>query len=75
MPADGFWSMSVYNADGYFEKNEFNAYSLNNITARKNTDGTIAVQFGGCDGKIANCIPIMKDGAPPSASIARARRC
>jgi hypothetical protein len=22
-------------------------------------DGSITVQFGGCDGKIANCLPIM----------------
>jgi hypothetical protein len=34
MPVDGFWSVSVYNAEGYFQPNEYNAYSLNNITAR-----------------------------------------
>ena len=32
---DGFWSVSVYNADGYFEPNERNAYSVNNITATR----------------------------------------
>jgi hypothetical protein len=26
-----------------------------NITAKKNADGSITVQFGGCDGKVANC--------------------
>src|SRR5579871_1633918 len=35
VPVDAFWSISVYNAEGYFEKNDFNAYSLNNITAKK----------------------------------------
>ena len=30
---DGFWSISVYNAAGYFELNDRGAYSLNNITA------------------------------------------
>jgi len=25
------------------------------------TDGSVAIQFGGCDGKIPNCLPIMKD--------------
>ena len=35
VPVDGFWSVSVYNAEGYFEKNPYNAYSLNNITAKK----------------------------------------
>ncbi len=57
VPVDGFWSVSVYNAKGYFEPNRFNAYTLNNITAKPNGDGTIVIQFGGCDGKIANCLP------------------
>ena len=60
VPVDGFWSVSVYNAEGYFEKNPYNAYSLNNITAKKDADGSVTIQFGGCDGKIPNCIPIMK---------------
>jgi hypothetical protein len=60
VPVDAFWSVSVYNGKGYFEKNPLNAYSLNNITAKKGTDGTVAIQFGGCDGKIPNCLPIMQ---------------
>jgi hypothetical protein len=60
VPVDGFWSISLYNGEGYFEKNQYEAYSLNNLTAKKSADGSIAVQFGGCDGKIANCLPIMK---------------
>jgi hypothetical protein len=59
VPVDGFWSVSVYNAEGYFEPNQFNAYSLNNITATKSADGSVTIQFGGCDRKIANCLPIM----------------
>ena len=60
VPVDGFWSITVYNADGYMQANPFNAYSLNNITAQKSPDGSVAVQFGGCDGKIPNCLPIIK---------------
>ena len=60
VPVDAFWSISVYNAQGHFQKNDLNAYSLNNITAKKAGGGSVAVQFGGCDGKIANCLPIMK---------------
>jgi hypothetical protein len=59
VPVDGFWSISVYDSTGYFEKNAYDAYSVNNITAQKNSDGTVTVQFGGCDGKIPNCLPIM----------------
>ena len=32
VPVDGFWSISVYNDKGYFEKNDLNAHSLNNLT-------------------------------------------
>jgi hypothetical protein len=59
VPVDGFWSISLYNADGYFVKNQYEDYSLNNFTARKSADGSVAVQFGGCDGKIPNCLPTM----------------
>ena len=58
VPVDGFWSISVYNAAGYFEKNDRDAYSLNNLTAAKNPDGSVTVQFGGCDGSMPNCLPI-----------------
>jgi hypothetical protein len=59
VPVDAFWSISVYNAEGYFQKNAFDAYSLNSLTAKKNADGSVSVQFGGCDGKVPNCLPIM----------------
>ena len=61
VPVDGFWSITVYNAEGYLEPNQYNAYSVNNITANRGADGSVAVQFGGCDGEIPNCLPIMKD--------------
>lgn len=60
VPVDAFWSISVYNAAGFFEKNPYNAYSLNNLTAKKSPDGSVDVQFGGCDGKIPNCLPASK---------------
>jgi len=61
VPVDGFWSITVYNADGYLEANQYNAYAVNNINAKQGTDGSVAIQFGGCDGEIPNCLPIMKD--------------
>ena len=59
VPVDGFWSISVYNEKGFFEKNSLNAYSINNLTAKPNLDDSFTIQFGGCDGKALNCIPIM----------------
>jgi hypothetical protein len=55
VPVDGFWSITVYNSRGYLEPNQYSAYSVSNITARKDADGSVPVQFGGCDGKIPNC--------------------
>jgi hypothetical protein len=59
VPVDAFWSVSVYNAKGYFEKNAYDAYTLNSLTGKKNADGSIDIRFGGCDGKIPNCLPVM----------------
>lgn len=58
VPVDGFWSISVYNKDGYFQPNRDNAYTVNNITAKKNADGSVTVLFGGRD-KTVNCLPIV----------------
>ncbi|RZT14281.1 uncharacterized protein DUF1254 [Mycobacterium sp. BK558] len=58
VPVDGFWSITVYNAEGYFTANPANAYSVNNITAVPDPDGTVTVQFGGCDGDATNCLPV-----------------
>lgn len=60
VPVDGFWSISLYNDKGYFQKNDLNAYSLNNLTAKPNADGGYTVQFGGCKKDTPNCPPIMK---------------
>jgi len=59
VPVDGFWSVSVYNAEGYFEKNVQELYTLNNMTAKKADDGSVTIQFGGWDGKTPNVLPIM----------------
>ena len=49
VPVDGFWSITVYNARGYYEAPE-NAISINNVTAKGNKDGTTTVRFGGDPG-------------------------
>jgi hypothetical protein len=58
VPVDGFWSISLYNADGRFVKNNRDAYTLNNITAKKDANGSVTVQFGGRYEKSPNCLPI-----------------
>lgn len=58
VPVDGFWSVSVYNADGFFEPNSRNAYAFNSLTSRKNADGTVTIQFGGSADAAPNVLPI-----------------
>ncbi len=60
VPVKGFWSISLYNAKGYFQQNDLNAYSLNNLTAKPNSDGSYTVRFGGCTASTENCLPIME---------------
>lgn len=58
VPVEAFWSISVYNAAGYFEPNKENAYSVNNLTARKAADGSVTIQFGGGADGMVNHLPI-----------------
>ena len=69
VPVDGFWSVSVYDAKGYYKPNSAGAYSLNNVTAKKEADGTIEIQFGGCDEKQPTACRSRRDGPTWFASI------
>ena len=60
VPVDAFWSISMYNSAGYFEKNEWDAYSLNDLTAVKDDDGAVTVNFGAEPGGRSNFLPISE---------------
>ncbi|QEV99718.1 DUF1214 domain-containing protein [Microbacterium caowuchunii] len=60
VPVDGFWSISVYNAEGRFEPNDRDAYTVNNITGVPNPDGSITVRFGDFPEDVPNAIPITE---------------
>jgi para-nitrobenzyl esterase len=59
VPVDGFWSVTVYNAEGYLEKNDLDVFSVNNVTAKPDPGGGTTIQFGGCTNDTPNCIPTM----------------
>ena len=45
VPVDAFWSVSVYNAKGFFEPNTKDLYSVNSVIGVRNNDGSITVHF------------------------------
>jgi hypothetical protein len=47
VPVDAFWSITVYNAEGFMFENPQKAYSLNNVSAKPNDDGSYTIHFGG----------------------------
>jgi hypothetical protein len=59
VPVRGFWSVSVYNRDGYFQENEQGRYSVNSVTAVPNRDESVTINFGG-EPELPNQIPIME---------------
>ena len=59
VPVDAFWSVSLYNAAGFFEENDKDAYNVNSVTGTTNDDGSMTVHLGGCDDGRVNCLPIM----------------
>ena len=47
VPVDSFWSVSIYNKDGYYEKNPSGTYVINDRNADTDPDGSITIHFGG----------------------------
>ncbi|MCA9241284.1 MAG: DUF1214 domain-containing protein, partial [Planctomycetales bacterium] len=57
VPVEAFWSVTVYNQEGFFSPNDLDAYSFNSITAKHNDDGSVTIHFGG-DPAADNYLPI-----------------
>jgi hypothetical protein len=63
VPVDAFWSVSVYNARGFFEPNDQNLYTVNSVTGKRNVDGSTTVRFvASADGDIPPNAIVTPDG-------------
>lgn len=60
VPVNAFWSVTVYNADGFLEANDLGRNSYNSVSTDPNDDGTYTIHFGACEDGRANCIPITQ---------------
>jgi hypothetical protein len=58
IPVDGFWSMSVYNKEGFLATNDLGAYSLNKVTAKPDADGSFTILFGDDPKGASNYLPV-----------------
>ena len=47
VPVDVFWSISLYDKDGYYQKNPSGVYLINDRNATKDPDGSVTIHFGG----------------------------
>lgn len=56
VPADAFWSVSVYNRAGYFEPGPSGITNVNSVFAVRDDDGSVTVRFG--DPDAVNGIPL-----------------
>lgn len=60
MFVDAFWSISVYNAKGFFERNALGIYNVNSVSGVRNDDGSMTVHLGDCDDGRVNCVPLTE---------------
>ena len=60
VPVDGFWSLTVYDSNGYFLSDGQAGRTVNSRTAMREQDGSVTVQFGGCSQDTKNCLLIAR---------------
>jgi hypothetical protein len=58
VPVDAFWSVTLYDSEGWMPVNDLDAYSYNGVTAEHNADGSVTIHFGG-DPNQGNFLPIV----------------
>jgi hypothetical protein len=73
VPVDAFWSVTIYNSEGFFEPNDRGVYSVNSVTGAKNADGTITIHLGPGPSDLPNFVPIT-DGWNYLARLYRPRQ-
>ena len=59
VPVDGFWSNSVYNRDGFFEHNEFDSYTMNDVTADPDENASVTIDLSPTTDGFRNHLYVM----------------
>lgn len=71
VPVGAFWSVSLYNARGFFQPNAQGAYNVNSVTGARNGDGsmTIARTWAGVRTRGSTACRSWKAGTIPCVCI------
>ena len=59
VPVDAFWSLTIYNGDGFLEQNPYDSYSINNLTAVAGKDGSVTLNLAPDGEGLTNHLYIM----------------
>ncbi len=59
VPVDAFWSVSIYNRNGYLEPNPYNSFSLNSVTADASDDGAVTLNLAPEPQGLSNHLYVM----------------
>lgn len=59
VPVDGFWSVTIYNREGFLEENPYGSYSINNVTAIADEDGSVTLNLAPDGEGLTNHLYIM----------------
>jgi hypothetical protein len=59
VPVDAFWSVTIYNRDGYLEANPHDAYNLNSVTSQADADGTVVLNLAPDGDDLGNFLYVM----------------
>ena len=59
VPVDAFWSVTIYNRDGYLEANPYDSYSRNSVTSQPNADGSVTLNLAPTGDGLINHLYVM----------------